>query len=81
MIFWLYFLQLKLFASSKNNPKIDDSYEAKAFNQNTLDRDNDPTYNKAEPLVLLYVFQIIFPIPTVTIILWYATMVAVYISQ
>ena len=69
-----YFFQLKLYASWSNaNPRIDNTYQAKAYNVNTLEDDlyNDPIFNNANQPVLLYVFQWLFPLLTMGILLVY----------
>ena len=66
--------QLKLYAAKlKPNPEIDSTYQADAFNMDTLDRElyTDVTFFDVRHPDLLYCFQIFFPLFTIALLVVY----------
>ena len=66
---------LKLYAAKlKPNPDIDSTYQADAFNMDTLDRElyTDVTFFNARHQNLLYCFQMLFPPFTIALIVVYS---------
>ena len=67
--------QLKLYAAKlKSNPEIDSTYQADAFNMDTLDRElyTDVTFFDARHPDLLYCFQMFFPPFTIYLLVVYS---------
>ena len=66
--------QLKLYAAKlKPNPEIDSTYQADAFNMDTLDRElyTDITFFNVRHPDLLYCFQMLFPPFTIVLLVVY----------
>ena len=66
--------QLKLYAAKlKPNPEIDSTYQADAFNMDTLDHElyTDVTFFDVRHPDLLYCFQMLFPLFTIVLLVVY----------